>query len=203
MASVIAFGETFLDLDCRSLNDITLNLGGACANLAADISLLGGKSAIITKITNDYIGRHLLSSLKGYGINTDGVRIVENDDIINTLNIIYSSASNIGYLTYDIFSVSECIQKKDVDLNLLNKYDIFHFGSKSVSSINSLLFCINESKKLGKKISYDVNYRDKIWKDNHSIINGIQKFVSISDFIKMNSYEASLFFKICKFRKIT
>lgn len=192
MASVIAFSEAFLDIDCRFDRDAEIRLGGACANLAANIVQLGGKSAIISKVIDDYIGRRFLSEIQKYKIDTNGIFLSKSKKSRNIINFIYKDNEKNDFLTYDMVG-SDQINISDITINVINDYDIFHFGSKATSSMDALLFCIKESKKLGKKISYDVNYRNDIWRDRSTAIRNIRSLVNMSDFIKMNLYEAMLF----------
>lgn len=192
MASVIAFNEAFLDIDCRFDQDAEIRLGGACANLAANIVQLGGKSAIISKVTDDYIGRRFFSEIQKHKIDTNGIFFSKSKKSRNIINFIYKNNEKNDFLTYDMVG-SDQIDISDININVMNDYDIFHFGSKATSSMDTLLFCITESKKLGKKISYDVNYRNGIWRDRSTAIRNIRSLVNMSDFIKMNLYEAMLF----------
>lgn len=57
MASVVAFGETMLDIHpYRSDSEQSVYLARTCGNLVANVSLLGGESALILKFANDGIG---------------------------------------------------------------------------------------------------------------------------------------------------
>lgn len=192
MASVIAFSEAFLDIDCRFDQYAEIRLGGACANLAANIVQLGGKSAIISRVIDDYIGQRFLSEIRKYKIDTNGIFLSKNQTSRNIINFIYKNKEKKDFLTYDMVG-SDHIDISDININVINNYDIFHFGSKAISSMDTLLFCITESKKLGKKISYDVNYRNNIWRDKNTAIKNIRNLVNMSDFVKMNLYEAMLF----------
>lgn len=194
MASVIVFGETFLDINC--CNKVPeLRLGGAGANLAVFISLLGGDSGIITKIANDFVGEIIFNELRCYGVDTQGI-YYDMGNNRNIINFIFQKADDdIHYLTYSAASVDDTITKKDIDVNLLDKFDVFHFGSRPIAMRcrDALLFCIKKAKEINKKISYDVNYREGLWANRLDAVRTIREFVSFADYVKMNAEEAMLY----------
>lgn len=194
MASVVAFGETMLDIHpCRSDSEQSVYLAGACGNLAANVSLLGGKSALITKFVDDGIGRWMLDRLKDYGVNVSGILLSEKGQ--NAVNFVLPS--NKGDM-YEFVTYSQGIgdiQEKEIPYHVLNGYDVFHFGSYSVCSCNqgTVDACITYVKDRGKKVSYDVNYRPGFWENDRQAQECIHKYIDLADYVKMNLREAQLF----------
>ena len=50
-------------------------IGGSPTNIAAGAARLGLKSAVITRVGNEHMGRFILEELKKEGVNTEGIRI--------------------------------------------------------------------------------------------------------------------------------
>ena len=50
-------------------------IGGSPTNIAAGAARLGLKSAIITRVGNEHMGRFIVEQLKKEGVNTDGIKI--------------------------------------------------------------------------------------------------------------------------------
>ena len=48
---------------------ISAGLGGSSANIAAGICKLGGSSALVTRVSDDSVGRYCVNQLKTYGVN--------------------------------------------------------------------------------------------------------------------------------------
>ena len=48
-------------------------LGGSSANIAAGICKLGGQAALVTRVSDDSVGRYCVNQLKHYGVNADYV----------------------------------------------------------------------------------------------------------------------------------
>ena len=69
MASVVAFGETFVDIDWNDDGCLRAQLGGSCANVVSEIAILGGKSSVITKVADDCIGKFVIKQLSDYGVS--------------------------------------------------------------------------------------------------------------------------------------
>ena len=54
----------------------TAGLGGSSANIAAGLVKLGGKSALVTSVSDDSVGRYCVNQLKNYGVDCGYVRAV-------------------------------------------------------------------------------------------------------------------------------
>ena len=50
-------------------------IGGSPTNIAAGAARLGLKSAVITRVGNEHMGRFILEELKKEKVNTEGIRI--------------------------------------------------------------------------------------------------------------------------------
>ena len=48
----------------------TADMGGSSANIAAGIVKLGGKAALVTRVSDDAVGRFCMNKLRYYGIDT-------------------------------------------------------------------------------------------------------------------------------------
>ena len=45
-------------------------LGGSSANIGAGICKLGGRAALVTRVSDDSVGRYCVNQLKRYGVDT-------------------------------------------------------------------------------------------------------------------------------------
>ena len=193
MASVITIGDTFVDIECSD-NGHKMNLGGACANIASEIALLGGKSSVITKLRDDVIGRFIVKQLKNYNVNTDAI-ICSDIPYRNIVNFIIRGSNEAEYITYDLDCAEIHLKTSEINYDYLDKYDVLHFGSRAfvTPTKNILDALIKQASDKNKKISYDVNARPGFWNNDADASRMIRKYALLSDYIKMNSYEAALF----------
>lgn len=194
MASVVAFGEAFADIDWFDDGWLKAQLGGSCANVTTEVSIMGGYSAIITKLSNDSLGRFVLRSLSDYGVNTELVVMSNEKAHNNSLNIICRSSMGAEYLIYNHGCVEQTLTEEEIRFDEIAKYDVFHFGSNPIASPTAGLVdkCIDYARKHGCKISYDVNNRPGFWANSIEATQTINKYVQKSDYIKMNEPEANL-----------
>ena len=49
---------------------VTVDLGGSSANIGAGICKLGGKAALVTRVSDDSIGSYCINRLQHYGVDT-------------------------------------------------------------------------------------------------------------------------------------
>ena len=49
--------------------DVMVGMGGSSANIGAGICKLGGKAALVTRVSEDSIGRYCVGQLKRYGVD--------------------------------------------------------------------------------------------------------------------------------------
>jgi 5-dehydro-2-deoxygluconokinase len=50
-----------------------VGLGGSAANIGAGICKLGGKAALVTRVSDDSVGSYCIGQLKHYGVDTEHV----------------------------------------------------------------------------------------------------------------------------------
>lgn len=195
LAAVVAFGETFVDLNWSSDGIITASLGGSCANVAAEISIMGGNASIITKVKDDCVGRFILRELSNYGVDTNMISIDRECDGVNAIDIINRLDNNVEYMLYNSNCIETMINRHEICFDNMKSYDIFHFGSNPIVSGTKPILdeCIKHAKWLGLQISYDVNYRAGFWESLTEARQDIEQYVDIADYIKFNEYELGIY----------
>ena len=59
--------------------NMSVGLGGSSANIAAGICKLGGKSALVTRVSDDSVGRYCVNQLKHYGVDVSNVKPISGE----------------------------------------------------------------------------------------------------------------------------
>ena len=59
------------------------HLGGSSANMGVELSKFGGKCSILTKVSDDALGRLAINQLDHYGVNRDLVKFEKNESRIS------------------------------------------------------------------------------------------------------------------------
>ncbi|WP_419955428.1 carbohydrate kinase family protein [Neobacillus niacini] len=200
-SSIICIGELLIDFFCT---DVDINLiegqnfqkqaGGAPANVCATIAKLGGTALFSGKVGNDPFGHFLKKTLDDVKVDTS--MVVFDDFHPTTLAFVSLQANGERDFVFnrgaDAFLVEE-----ELNFEKLNEAAIHHFGSATAllnDPFQSTYFQVmNHSKKQGKFISFDPNYRKDLWKDSvPTFIELAKKGVALADFVKVSDEELKL-----------
>ena len=196
---VVALGEILIDFTPAGISEAGKNLfeenpGGAPANCAGAVSKLGGKSAFIGMTGFDSFGADCKKALEEIGVDTRGMR--KTSEQHTTLAFVsldehgerqFSFCRNPGADTQ--------LSEKDLDEELIKSSCIFHVGSLSLTDEpckGATLKAIKIAKESGSLISYDPNYREKLWGGRKNAIQLMKSIIPSADIIKVSEEELSL-----------
>lgn len=170
---IVAFGEVMLRLTppdyttIEQANSFIANYGGCEANVLVSLSHFNHNTFFITKIPNNQLGDSALEHLRGHGVNTDyvvrgssnlGMYFVETGFGGRPSRVIYNRKH----------SAITRINKKEIDVDEIFKDATwFHLSGISLAlgvKVREVIFeCLEACKKYGVKVSFDFNYRSKLW----------------------------------------
>ncbi|GLT28570.1 hypothetical protein SLA2020_034930 [Shorea laevis] len=180
---VVCFGEMLIDF-VPTVGGVSLAEapafkkapGGAPANVAVGISRLGGSSAFIGKVGDDEFGYMLADILKQNN--------VDNSELMVNVNSCFFRHP----------SADMCLHESELDINLVKKASIFHYGSISLIEEpcrSAQLAAMNIAKKSGSILSYDPNLRLPLWPSAEAARKGIMSVWDQADIIKISEDEIS------------
>lgn len=193
---IVALGESLVDFVVqKNKNRNKLGMegtaGGAPTNVLAAAAKLGRSTAIIGRVGRDAFGDFLEQSMRGAGINVEG--LVRGDEP-TTLSIV--SLDKKGERSFSFYwknTADEKLKESDVDLALVNNCRIFHFGTVSMSNESTraatMLAALRAQEK-GARISFDPNYREFIWDSEHDALESMEQGIAIADYVKLSEMEA-------------
>lgn len=173
MAKVITLGEIMMRLS-TPLNErffkarnFEINYGGAEANVAASLSAFGHNAEFITKLPDNPLGDAAIAALRQMNVKTErivrggkrlGVYYLEHGSSVRPSNVVYDRAASA-------FSESD-VSEFDFD-EIFKDADLFHISgiTPAVSEKTAVLAeeALKAAKRNNVKISFDVNYRSKLW----------------------------------------
>ena len=170
---VAGFGEIMLRLSTAKgttftqSNNFSANYGGGEANVLISLSNFGIDTRMITKVSNDDIGKSIVKYLKSNSVDTTFVKSDNKRTGIYFLEI--GSGNRSSKVIYDRAD-SAFSNMKVEDLNIekaLEDVDVFHFSGITLAlseelrklTIKILKYC----KENNILVSYDSNYRAKLW----------------------------------------
>ena len=165
--SLLCAGEMLIDFTPvkEMANTYTANPGGAPANVAVSAARNGIKAGFLGKMGNDDFGKLLVNTLKKD--NVDILAPELTDKACTTLAFVSLSEDGDRSFTF--------VRKPGADLLLspedtetidFSKWDLVHAGSVSQSGAperDAVLLVLKKAKEAGKLVSFDINFRDKIW----------------------------------------
>ena len=140
---------------------------GGEANVIASLAILGHDTKFITKLPDNYLGKKVISKFRSYNVNVEDIIIGEG-----RLGVYYSE---IGHglrsteVIYDRkYSAISMAKKEEFNIkNMLKGVGLVHLSGITPalsSNLKELIIdIVKECKNQGILVSYDSNYRSKLW----------------------------------------
>lgn len=190
MRKVLVLGELLMrltppnNLKLDQATNLDICFGGAEANVAIGLKNLGIKTSMISAVPDNAIGNSAKAFLMSYGVNCDnivtkgkrlGLYYYEEGYGARSANVIYDREnSSITELNEDDFNF-DCIFK---DVDLLHVSGItFGLGENTRKLATKI---VEEAKKRKIKVSVDLNYRTKLFKDYDEFVKILEPIVKDS-----------------------
>lgn len=191
---ILCVGEMLIDFTPVKgmANTYTANPGGAPANVAVSASRNGAKAGFLGKLGNDDFGKLLVNTLK----NDDVEMLVPalTDEATTTLAFVTLDETGDRSFTFARKPGADLLlNESDVDKVDFSDWDLVHAGSVSQSGEperSAVLKALKKAKENGKLISFDINYRDKIW-SFEDCKRESEKIYPLADLIKISEEELS------------
>ena len=196
MYDVVAIGELLVDFACRSTDDdgypvLAAHPGGAPANFLAVLARYGLKTALLAKVGNDAFGRLLRRTVEREGIDTAGV--VVDDAAFTTLAFVTLDENGERDFSFARKPGADMLLRyDDLDLSLIDRTRVFHFGSVSMTdepSRDATRRAVEYARGRDKLVTYDPNLRTPLWKDLSQARQEILWGLSAADVVKISDEE--------------
>lgn len=199
MCDVLSLGELLIDFTPSNLSAkdkylFERNPGGAPANVAVQLSLLGISSGFIGKVGNDTFGKFLKYTLDSFNVSTTG--LVLDDNFLTTLAFVHLNESGDRSFTfYRRPGADTQLRCHEIDFNQIKNCKILHFGSLSFTDEplrTTTLNILEYAKSKGKIISYDPNWRPPLWRSREDGVEGMRLGLKYCDIIKVSDNELTM-----------
>ena len=199
MLDITTIGEILIDLtqtgtDERGIPQFAANPGGAPANLAVAASRLGAKTAFIGKVGHDSFGDYLKNVLAENHVDVSALKT----DPVQHTTLAVVSVDKTGERDFSFYrdpSADVNLSAEDVPEALLKDTRILHFGSVSLTAEparSATMHAARQAKALGKIVSYDPNYRARLWKSEAEAIEQMKAPLPLADILKVSDEELPL-----------
>ncbi|TET08795.1 MAG: sugar kinase [Candidatus Thorarchaeota archaeon] len=171
---VVTFGEVMLRLSppdfmrFEQTHSFNAHAGGAEMNVAVACARLELNSAFITKLGDNSIGHFIRNKAREHGVDTSHI-LWDSDSRCGVYFVEFGAAPRTNRVIYDRKeSAISRIKPGEVDWKkILKGTKLFHTSGITPALKKSCAEVTNEAlqtaQEQGTKVSYDVNYRGKLW----------------------------------------
>jgi len=146
---------------------LEMRAAGAEANFAAACARLGLQAAWISRLTTNPLGRLIERTIARYGVDTSHI-IWTDQDRVGTYYIEFGSPPRPTRVLYDrVGSAVSRLTMEEMDWVPIRDSTLFHITgitpalSKSCRQVT--LQAMEEARAAGALVSFDLNYRSKLW----------------------------------------
>ena len=195
MPELLCFGEPligFYPTQKRSLSEpgeFRMTWGGDTSNVALAFSKLGRAAGVITKVGEDGFGRGFLRLWRENSVSIETVMI---DPVHPTGMYLIGFPGDEPEFDYRRKgSAFSSISVEDVEKISLEGIRLFHVSgisqAVSTSALETSFALLHRCKEAGVKVSYDLNYRAKLWSRDYA--RGVFEY-TIRNFVDVLSLNA-------------
>lgn len=195
MFDICCLGDALIDFkpvkSVEGADCIQANAGGTAANVACACAHFGLRSAMIGKVGSDAFGSFLQKTFAEYGVNTDGLII--DDDVRTTL--VFVTLDENGDRSFSFFrnpGADMMLREEEVNRTIVEQAKVFYFSTMALTdepARSACLLALKIAKEKKRLICYDVNLREKLWKDLQEARRTIREFLSFADILKLSEEE--------------
>ncbi len=170
---------------------MTVALGGSSANIATGICKLGGKAALVTRVSDDSVGRYCVNQLKHYGVNTAHVTPV-GGEYRNSLAVYETRVQDHQSVIYRNGAADFQMDETDVAAVDYTAYGaLITAGTVFASepSRTATFHAFDLARTAGLPIIFDVDYRPYSWPSAEVAAQVLSEAAAKSDMIVGNDEE--------------
>ncbi|HEX5384224.1 MAG TPA: sugar kinase [Propionibacteriaceae bacterium] len=149
----------------RHATSLSLSIGGAESNVAIGLARLGIPASWISVLGDDELGELVLHRLRAEGVDTSGVRRIA--DRATGLYLREEVAGRLRVYYYRSGSAAATLSPNAFDPSMLQGAAFLHLtgitGALSRECAEFLPWAATTARDAGVRVSYDVNYRSRLW----------------------------------------
>ena len=171
------------------------NPGGAPGNAAITAARSGLEAGVCSSVGDDDFGRFLNRTMEDNGVKVLNPALCEK--AITTLAFVTLAPDGNRSFTFarkpgaDMFLAEEAVKEADI-----RNSAIVHAGSCSLSAspaAEATIKALRLGHELGKLVSFDVNYRNVMWKDDQAACAArVREILPYLDLLKVSDEEVGM-----------
>lgn len=198
MAKVLTLGEIMLRLSTvesrlAETSEMQAHYGGGEANVAISLANFGHRAYFASKVPDNALGLAVKRHLNRFGVHTDyllfggqrlGIYFLEQGVGIKAANVVYDRAYS---------SFSQMKENEWERLDLFAGIDLFHLSgitpALSPAWVELLIKLMQEAKSRKVKISFDINFRGKLWSQAQASV-ALKQILPYVDYLSAGKLDA-------------
>lgn len=171
---VMCFGEPLIGFFTKNISEeqptFKAAIGGDSSNVALAVKKLGHSSAYTTRIGEDVFAKKIKKYWEKEDVDTSNV-FTDNVYQTGIYFAIFQPNGKHDFIYKRKNSASANFTIEDAKKVSLNQIKIFHLSgisqAISKSCLEASFYLMRKCKKMGIKISYDLNYRNALWSEDY------------------------------------
>lgn len=171
--------------------DLMVAMGGSSANIAAGLVKFGARAALVTRVSDDAVGRYCLNQLAAYGVDATHVTPVAGE-FRNSLALYESRLADHNSVIYRNGAADFQMSVADVEAVDYSQYGALItagtvFAAEPSRSATFRAFEL--ARAAGLPIIFDVDYRPYSWPSPQVAEEVLSRAGALSDIIVANDEE--------------
>lgn len=192
----ISLGEVLIDfIPTSNKKELSVNFGGAPANVAVSVSRNGLKTAFCGMVGDDDFGRLIAETFEKE--NIDFLCPEFTKEAVTTLAFVTLNESGDRSFTFARKPGADMFLSKDqIKPAQIRKTRMINAGTLSLvggSAKDTTIYALKEAHRQGKIVTMDLNYRDQLWDyDQAACAEEFLKVIAYLDLLKLSEEEVPM-----------
>ncbi|HEX7248762.1 MAG TPA: 5-dehydro-2-deoxygluconokinase, partial [Burkholderiales bacterium] len=149
----------------EDIHTFAKSVGGSPANMAIGTARLGLKSALVTRVGDEQMGRYVLEQMRREGVSTEGIKV----DAQRLTALVLLAVEDEGVSPH-IFYRTDCadmaLSEDDIDEAFIASAGAVvvtgtHFSRPNAEAAQRK--AIRIAKQNGRRVAFDIDYRPTLW----------------------------------------
>ena len=149
----------------ENANKYVSHLGGSSANMGVQLTKYGGSCSLLTRVSNDALGKFAINQLDSYGVKSDLVKLEDNESRIS-FAIVESTVVDHQSIIYRHKAADLFLNKNDIENSNLQNYECILITGTSLAaepSRSAVLYALKLAKEKKIPVIMDIDYRPYTW----------------------------------------
>ena len=149
----------------ENANKYVTHLGGSSANMGVQLTKYGGSCSLLTRVSNDALGKFAVNQLNSYGVKSDLVKLEDNESRIS-FAIVESTIVDHQSIIYRHKAADLFLNKNDIVNSNLQNYECILITGTSLAaepSRSAVLYALKLAKEKKIPVIMDIDYRPYTW----------------------------------------